>query len=90
MRKTAFLASLAVVAVSLFGATAFAQTAWISKDGLKAQLGNPDLIVIDVRAAHDWDGSHWKIKGAAREDGLKFDSWKDKYPKDKIVVLYCA
>jgi hypothetical protein len=96
VKKTAFLTVLVVAAVGFFGAPAFAQTAAmldsvqkISIDGLKAQLANPDLIVIDVRTAHDWEESKTKIKGAVREDFDKASSWVDKYPKEKTIVFYC-
>ena len=96
VKKTMYLAALVVAAVSFFGAPAFAQTRAmlesvpkISIDGLKAQLGKPDLVIIDVRLAHDWDESTTKIKGAIREDFEKSSSWVDKYPKEKTIVFYC-
>jgi hypothetical protein len=56
---------------------------------LRNQLGNPDLLIIDVRSTKDWEKSSVQIKGAIREDGNKVDSWFNKYPKDKTIVLYC-
>jgi rhodanese-related sulfurtransferase len=54
-------------------------------------LGNPDVIILDVRSAQDWKESEWKIKGAIREDRKgETNAWTDKYPNDKVVVLYCA
>jgi hypothetical protein len=95
VKKTAFLAAL-VAAACFFGVPAFAQTALtadsvqkISIDGLKAQLGKPDLIILDVRTAHDWAESKTKIKGAIREDIHNASTWVDKYPKDKTIVFYC-
>jgi hypothetical protein len=38
----------------------------------------------------DWADSDLKIKGAVREDPKVFESWANKYPKDKTIVLYCA
>jgi uncharacterized protein YycO len=96
VKKTTYLAALVVAAVSFFGAPAFAQTRAMldsvpkmTIDGLKAQLGNPDFIIIDVRLAHDWEESKTKIKGAIREDFEKASSWVDKYPKEKTIVFYC-
>ena len=60
----------------------------MSKDDLKAMLGHPDLVLLDVRAASDWTESHSKIKGAIREDPKDVASWVDKYSKDKTFVLY--
>jgi hypothetical protein len=61
----------------------------MTKEQLKAQLGNSDFAIIDVRSVHDWDDSNAKIKGAVREDSYKLGSWIDKYPKNKTIVLYC-
>ena len=57
---------------------------------LKARLGSPDLILIDVRYGKDWSESDRKIVGAVREDPQEFDAWSGKYPKTKTLVLYCA
>jgi len=62
----------------------------MTKDQLKAMLGNPDLTIIDVRYGLDWTDSDMKVKGAVREDPTKVTSWAPKYPKDKLIVLYCA
>ena len=62
----------------------------ITKERLKEMLGNPEVIIIDVRANADWNGSNQKIKGAIREDPRKLNTWEDKYQKDKTLVLYCA
>jgi rhodanese-related sulfurtransferase len=62
----------------------------MTKDELKALLGNPDLVILDVRASSDWTASDLKIKGAVREDPNDTESWANKYSKDKTLVLYCA
>ena len=61
----------------------------ISKEELGAMLGSPDLIVIDVRRERDLKLSALKIRGALWEDFLDVDTWAQKYPKDKTIVLYC-
>jgi len=58
------------------------------KEELKALLGNPDLIIIDVRLGKDWADSDLKIKGAIREDPEAVEAWGQKYPKDRTFVLY--
>jgi hypothetical protein len=58
-------------------------------DDLKAQMGNPGVIILDVRATHDWDENDVMVKGAVREDPSKLESWINKYPSDKIIILYC-
>ncbi len=59
-------------------------------DELKARLGDPALVVIDVRQAADWEASPAKIKGAMREDYKDVSGWASNYSKDKTIVLYCA
>jgi predicted sulfurtransferase len=61
----------------------------ISVEELRAMLGNPDLIIIDVRIERDWKSSTSKIPGAVWEDFREADTWVKKYPKDKTIVLYC-
>jgi hypothetical protein len=62
----------------------------MTKDELKGMMGNPDLVIIDVRTQQNWADSDLKIRGAVREDPESLDSWVNKYPKDKTLVLYCA
>lgn len=62
----------------------------MTKEELKAFLGNADLIILDVRRGDDWKSSDLKIQGALREDDREVGSWAPKYSKDKIIVLYCA
>lgn len=62
----------------------------MEKEQLKVQLGNPDIVVLDVRAFTDWVMTREKIKGAVRENPRDVEDWSGKYPKDKTIVLYCA
>jgi len=62
----------------------------MTKEQLLPLLGKSDTIIIDVRSKYDWDNSKVKIKGAVRQDGMKFGSWMKQYPKNKTIVLYCA
>ena len=62
----------------------------ITKEELKTMLGNPEVVVLDVRAGSDWRASTMKIKGAVREEPDKIDSWMSKYSKDKTLIFYCA
>lgn len=57
---------------------------------LKNMLGSDDVIILDVRAGRDWSTSEFKIPGAVRASGEDFDKWKNSYPKDKKLILYCA
>ena len=60
----------------------------MTKEELKARLGNADLVLLDVRKGTDWRASEFKIKGAVRLDPR--DISKVTYPKDATIVLYCA
>jgi len=60
----------------------------ISIEDLQEMLGRPDVVIVDVRTDSDWKESPVKVKGAVREEPDKVDSWIEKYPKDKILVLY--
>ena len=61
----------------------------MTKEELKSMLGQPDVVVVDVRVAEEWKKSEWKIKGAVREDPEKdIKTWADKYSKDKTLVFY--
>jgi rhodanese-related sulfurtransferase len=62
----------------------------ISPQKVKARLGGPDLLIVDVRRAVDWERSNFMIKGAVREDPGQVNMWISKYPKNKTIVFYCA
>lgn len=61
----------------------------ISKEELNAMLDDPNLVIIDVRRERDLKSSALKIRGAVWEDFLDVDTWAQKYPKNKTIVLYC-
>ncbi len=62
----------------------------ITKEELKQRLGDPKVVIVDVRAGRDWSQSDRKISGAVREGPNDADSWATRYPMDKLIVLYCA
>jgi rhodanese-related sulfurtransferase len=93
MRKSVlFVAVVTVFAIAaVFAMPAAAQDAKrMTIEELKGMLGNPDLVIVDVRRDGDWNSSAIKVKGALREDPEKVDTWMSKYPKDKTLVFYCA
>lgn len=92
MNKGSIILALTLLAFIIITATGVfaAEAPRIEKDDLKAKLGDPDVVVIDVRSYTDWLLSGDKIKGAVRENYRDFDAWSAKYPKDKTLVLYCA
>jgi rhodanese-related sulfurtransferase len=62
----------------------------MSKETLKERLGDPELIVIDVRMAKAWEDCDSKITGARREDPAMPSTWAKNYGKDKTIVFYCS
>ena len=57
---------------------------------LKEKLDQPEIVILDVRIVSDWRKSDRKISGASRVDPHDVSSWSDKFPKDSLVVVYCA
>jgi len=62
----------------------------MTKEELKAMLGNPDLVIVDVRTNAGWNESKIKIKGAVREDPAQATLGIDNYSKEKTLVFYCS
>jgi hypothetical protein len=93
MRKR--LLFIAVLSIFLLSGVVmlFAQSGDVTrmtKEALRAVMGKPDIVIIDVRSGMDWTDSNLKIKGAVREDPDAVQSWANKYPKDKTLVFYCS
>ena len=91
--KKRLLVAFLLIFFMVGGCTIFARSAEpprMAKDELMTMLGNPDLVIIDVRAQKDWKESDLKIKGAVREDPETVESWANNYSKTKTIVFYCA
>jgi hypothetical protein len=80
--------SLIVVGLFLFRPVAAEDVPRITAEELKGILGNPDVVVLDVRYSQNWQDSDLKIKSAIRGNPDNFSSWFDQFPKDKTLVLY--
>jgi hypothetical protein len=92
MKRVTLLAILGVLAVFV-GCTSMQSSKVvlrIPKEELKAKLGSPDLVLLDVRATNDWKESGEKITGAQRVDPETIDTWAATLPKGKEIVLYCT
>ncbi len=57
---------------------------------LNERLGDPELLILDVRKESDWAGSSEKIAGALRADPGSVERWAAGYDRGKPIVLYCA
>lgn len=94
MRQGTFRLLLAAFALAASAALTVAAIAaevpTITKEELRAKLGDPNLVVLDVRQGRGWKTSNVKIKGAIRENPGDIAGWAGKYPKNKTLVLYCA
>ena len=96
MRKSMWILSLAllaflVVPVPFVAGPSLAgepQVNFVDKDALKGMLGDPGLLLIDVRHQGDWERSKVKIKGAMRFSPEGVASWGPLLPKDRRIVLY--
>jgi rhodanese-related sulfurtransferase len=85
---------LIFISLTIGLSTTFASSADIpmmTKDELKAMLGNPDLVIFDVRLSSDYFSSDLKIKGAVRpEMGGHIYETALTYPQGKTFIFYCA
>jgi rhodanese-related sulfurtransferase len=87
-RVLVFLMTLLVMSWAVLAAAE--EVPRLPADKLKAMMGSPNLVIIDVRTGLDWDNSSRKIAGAVREDPREVKSWAKDYSKNKTLVLYCA
>jgi rhodanese-related sulfurtransferase len=90
MAKYVFLMVLVVFISLVHGVARADDSHAITKEQLLPLLGKPDVLIIDVSSNEGWDSRDKKIPGAFREEPMKFESWMNKYPKDKTIVLYCS
>ncbi len=85
-RSTLLGAALGMILIFMLSAAGSAEEVpRINKEEVKKMLGNPDVIIVDIRKVVDR-----KIKGAIREDPGRLFSQTHKYPKNKTLILYCA
>ncbi len=89
-RLWALAVSLLMAGVFVTAALAASDVKVMTKEELKTKLGNPDLVVVDVRTGKDWKASELKIKGAVRAKAKDPSDLAKKFGKDKTLVFYCA
>jgi 3-mercaptopyruvate sulfurtransferase SseA len=61
---------------------------YVNAETLKGMLGDPQVMIIDVRTPKDWADSDRKIKGAVRQVPDRAATWGKALPQDKKVILY--
>jgi hypothetical protein len=89
--STVFKLSIALTLVTACSLIAIPGSApRITKEELKSMLGDPNLVIVDVRRDRDWNSSEYKIKGAVRgnPDPDKVESWASRYGSDNTFVVY--
>jgi len=92
--KKKLLAVLILIFLTIGLFTTFGLSAdvpMITKEELKTMLGNPDLVIFDVRHGREYFSSDSKIKGAIRP--LVREHIYEAiitYPKETTFVIYCA
>jgi hypothetical protein len=97
MRRSAVLFAVVILAAAIFfpgleiPAMAMGKSVEaprLTTEELRSLIGNPDVVIFDVRLGDEWTKSHEKIQGAVREDPEKYNQWAVKYPKEKTLVFY--
>ncbi len=89
MKKIVFVTVL--ILAGLLSSIAFSQEPpRISKEELRAMLGDPNVLIVDVRISDEWKASDKKIQGATWKNPEQIRSWLTQYPKDKTLVFYCS
>jgi rhodanese-related sulfurtransferase len=61
----------------------------IDKETLKNWLGQPELLLLDIRSPEAFGKSIAKIEGAHRVDPAKIPREAANLPQNRKVVLYC-
>jgi rhodanese-related sulfurtransferase len=59
----------------------------VTADDLYAQLGRPDVLIVDVRTPAEYAEGH--IAGSVNRPLQTIERWYKELPKDKPVYLYC-
>ena len=83
----ALLAGLAIN-VDPTDASSSGDIPFISIAELKAKLGEPSVVVLDVRIPKHIAASRFKVKGAIWVNPNEIDQWVHSFPKDSTYVLY--
>jgi hypothetical protein len=90
----AFVLTLALAGPSLAAAGSdeenlpYPEIPRISKEKVRAMIGNPDVVILDCRLEDQWRSSDQKLPGAVYENPLHVKSWAGKYSKDKTIIVY--
>ena len=78
-----FLLPLSVV-------TAEDKVSLVTKETVKTWMDTGTVTILDVRRGRDWTASEYKIASAVRVNPNNITAWKNRFPRDRRLVLYCA
>jgi hypothetical protein len=84
---SALLAGLAIN-VDPTDASSSGNIPFISIAELKAKLGEPSVVILDVRIPKHIAASRFKVKGAVWVNPKEIDQWVQSFSKDATYVLY--
>ncbi len=62
----------------------------VSKETVRTWMDTGTVTILDVRQGRDWNISEFKITSAVRGDPKNITAWKNRFPRDRRLVLYCA
>ena len=77
-----------VINVNSLGASSSGDIPFISIEELKAKLGAPSVVILDVRIPKDIAASRYKVKGAVWVNPKEIEQWVHSFSKDATYVLY--
>lgn len=90
MKKIGLFLLIMAFILPLSVASASNTVSIVTKEAVKEWMDTGPVTILDVRQGRDWTTSEFKISAAQRVDPGNFTAWKDTYPKDTRLVLYCA
>jgi 3-mercaptopyruvate sulfurtransferase SseA len=76
------------ITVNAAAAASAGDIPFISIEALKAKLGDPSVVILDVRIAGDIAASRHKVKGAVWVNPKEIEQWVHSFSKDLTYVLY--
>lgn len=91
-KKLLATSMLILLTIGLFTSFALSfDVPMMTKDELKARLGNPDMVIFDVRHGYEYFSSDLRIKGATRPLMREhIDPAIFVHSKETTFVIYCA
>lgn len=91
MVKKHILTTMAALALLLgHGIALAAEVPRMTTAELNKRLGDPNLVVLDVRSSGDWKSSDLMVAGAVRKSPGITAVWAGDLDRSKTIVLYCA